>query len=104
LKPAFLETLSVGTHHMAIISERGPAETHFTILEAKKDPVVEKPVSDKPGENISAIQDSAKSGAKGKISKSSGSPKTGDGSLIGLMMILMLAGASGCIGMTRRNN
>ena len=42
LKPSYLETLSVGKHMLAIVSDTGTAETEFTVLAAEGEAVDSK--------------------------------------------------------------
>lgn len=72
LKPEYLKTLADGKHTLSIVSERGTADTTFTILNSKSD-----------------------TAAKKTISKAA---KTGDTSSLALWVVIILITGSGIIG------
>ncbi|MGL6199558.1 MAG: hypothetical protein ACRC3H_11565 [Lachnospiraceae bacterium] len=72
LKPEYLKTLAAGKHTLGIVSERGTAETTFTILNSKSD-----------------------TAAKKTISKAA---QTGDSSSLVLWSVIILITGSGIIG------
>ena len=72
LKPEYLKTLAAGKHTLGIVSERGTAETTFTILNSKSDTAAKKTIS-------KAVQ-------------------TGDSSSLVLWSVIILISGSGIIG------
>lgn len=78
LKPSYLETLSAGKHTLAIVSDTGTAETEFTVVAAEKQPADDESANDK------AASDSDKESLA----------KTGDGSMLPITVLSILAVAS----------
>lgn len=78
LKPSYLETLSVGKHTLAIVSDTGTAETEFTVVAAEKQPADDESANDK----------AASDGDKESLAK------TGDGSMLPITVLSVLAVAS----------
>lgn len=79
LQPSYLDTLSVGKHTLAIVSDTGTAETEFTVAAAEEQGVPEGQVTDNEVVN---------SGDKESL------PKTGDGSALPIAVLSILAIAS----------
>lgn len=75
LKPSYLETLSVGKHTLAIVSDTGTAETEFTVVAAEKQVVDDESANDK----------AASDGDKESLAK------TGDGSMLPITVLSILA-------------
>lgn len=75
LQPSYLDTLSVGKHTLAIVSETGTAETEFTVAAAEEQGVSEGQVTDNEVVN---------SGDKESL------PKTGDGSVLPIAVLSIL--------------
>lgn len=75
LQPSYLDTLSVGKHTLAIVSDTGTAETEFTVAAAKEQAVSEGQVTDNEVVN---------SGDKESL------PETGDGSVLPIAMLSIL--------------
>ena len=78
LKPSYLETLSVGKHTLAIVSDTGTAETEFTVVAAEK----------QAADDGSADGKAANDGDKGSLAK------TGDGSMLPMTALFALVLAS----------
>lgn len=78
LKPSYLETLSAGKHTLAIVSDTGAAETEFTVVAAEKQPADDESANDK----------AASDGDKESLAK------TGDGSMLPITVLSVLAVAS----------
>ena len=78
LKASYLETLPVGKHTLAIVSDTGTAETEFTVVAAEKQVVDDESANDK------AASDSDKESLA----------KTGDGSMLPITVLSILAVAS----------
>lgn len=78
LKPSYLETLSAGKHTLAIVSDTGTAETEFTVVAAEKQPADDESANDK----------AASDGDKESLAK------TGDGSMLPITVLSVLAVAS----------
>lgn len=78
LKPSYLETLSAGKHMLAIVSDTGTAETEFTVVAAEKQVVDDESANDK----------AASDGDKESLAK------TGDGSMLPITVLSILAVAS----------
>ena len=76
LQPSYLDTLSVGKHTLAIVSDTGTAETEFTVAAAEEQAVSEGQVTDNEVVN---------GGDKESL------PKTGDGSVLPIAMLSILA-------------
>ncbi len=57
LKPSYLETLSVGKHMLAIVSDTGTAETEFTVLAAEGEAVDSKADNDGDKESLAKTGD-----------------------------------------------
>ena len=57
LKPSYLETLSVGKHTLAIVSDTGTAETEFTVLAAEGEAVDSKADNDGDKESLAKTGD-----------------------------------------------
>ena len=75
LKASYLETLSVGKHTLAIVSDTGTAETEFTVVAAEKQVVDDESANDK----------AASDGDKESLAK------TGDGSMLPITVLSILA-------------
>ena len=75
LKPSYLETLSVGKHTLAIVSDTGTAETEFTVVAAEKQVVDDESANDK----------AASDGDKESLAK------TGDDSMLPITVLSILA-------------
>ena len=69
LQPSYLDTLSVGKHTLAIVSDTGIAETEFTVLAAEGEAVDSKADNDGDKESLA---------------------KTGDGSVLPIAMLSIL--------------
>ena len=78
LKPSCLETLPVGKHTLAIVSDTGTAETEFTVVAAEKQVIDDESANDK------ATSDSDKESLA----------KTSDGSILPITVLSILAVAS----------
>ena len=78
LKPSYLETLSAGKHTLAIVSDTGTAETEFTVVAAEKQQADDESANDK----------AASDGDKESLAK------TGDGSMLPITVLSVLAVAS----------
>lgn len=78
LNVSYLETLSAGKHTLAIVSDTGTAETEFTVVAAEKQVVDDESANDK------AASDSDKESLA----------KTGDGSMLPITALSILAVAS----------
>ncbi|WP_419049047.1 immunoglobulin domain-containing protein [Enorma massiliensis] len=78
LKPSYLETLSADKHTLAIVSDTGTAETEFTVVAAEKQPADDESANDK----------AASDGDKESLAK------TGDGSMLPITVLSVLAVAS----------
>lgn len=77
LKPSYLETLPVGKHTLAIVSDTGTAETEFTVLAAEGEAVDSKDDNDGDKESLA---------------------KTGDGSMLPIAALSILAMVSAAAG------
>lgn len=75
LQPSYLDTLSVGKHTLAIVSETGTAETEFTVAAAEEQAASEGQVTD---------NEVANDGDKESL------PKTGDNSVLPIAMLSIL--------------
>ena len=75
LKTSYLETLPVGKHTLAIVSDTGTAETEFTVVAAEKQVVDDESANDK----------AASDGDKESLAK------TGDGSMLPITVLSILA-------------
>ena len=73
LKPFYLETLSVGKHTLAIVSDTGTAETEFTVLAAEEEAADSKAANDGDKDSLA---------------------KTSDGSMLPITVLSILAVAS----------
>lgn len=73
LQPSYLDTLSVGKHTLAIVSDTGTAETEFTVLAAEGEAVDSKADNDGDKESLA---------------------KTGDSSMLSIAVLSILAIAS----------
>ena len=82
LKPSYLETLSAGKHTLAIVSDTGTAETEFTVVAAEKQAADDESANDK----------AASDGDKESLAK------TGDGSMLPITVLSILAVASIAVG------
>lgn len=82
LKPSYLETLSAGKHTLAIVSDTGTAETEFTVVAAEKQAADDESANDK----------AASDGDKESLAK------TGDGSMLPIAILSILAVASIAVG------
>ena len=83
LKPSYLETLPVGKHTLAIVSDTGTAETEFTVLAAEGEAVDSKDDNDGDKESLA---------------------KTGDGSMLpiaALSILAMVSAAAGALSLRR---
>lgn len=78
LNASYLETLPAGKHTLAIVSDTGTAETEFTVVAAEK----------QPADNESANDKAASDGDKESLAK------TGDGSMLPITVLSILAVAS----------
>lgn len=78
LNASYLETLPAGKHTLAIVSDTGTAETEFTVVAAEKQPADDESANDK-----AASDDDKESLAK-----------TGDGSMLPITVLSILAVAS----------
>ena len=78
LNASYLETLPAGKHTLAIVSDTGTAETEFTVVAAEKQVVDDESANDK------ATSDSDKDSLA----------KTGDGSMLPITVLSILAVAS----------
>lgn len=83
LKPSYLETLSVGKHTLAIVSDTGTAETEFTVVAAEKQVVDDESANDKADND----------GDKESLAK------TGDDSMLPITVLSILAVVSIATGM-----
>lgn len=59
LQPSYLDTLSVGKHILAIVSDTGTAETEFTVLAAEGEAVDSKADNDGDKESLAKTGDSS---------------------------------------------
>lgn len=59
LQPSYLDTLSVGKHTLAIVSDIGTAETEFTVLAAEGEAVDSKADNDGDKESLAKTDDSS---------------------------------------------
>lgn len=75
LQPSYLDTLSVGKHTLAIVSETGTAETEFTVAAAEEQAVPEGQVTD--NEVVNSVDKESL-------------PKTGDGSVLPIAVLSIL--------------
>lgn len=78
LNASYLETLPAGKHTLAIVSDTGTAETEFTVVAAEKQPADDGSANDK----------AASDGDKESLAK------TGDGSMLPITALSILAVAS----------
>ena len=78
LNASYLETLPAGKHTLAIVSDTGTAETEFTVVAAEKQPADDESANDK----------AASDGDKESLAK------TGDGSMLPITVLSVLAVAS----------
>ena len=78
LNASYLETLPAGKHTLAIVSDTGTAETEFTVVAAEKQPADDESANDK----------AASDGDKESLAK------TGDGSMLPITVLSILAVAS----------
>ena len=83
LQPSYLDTLSVGKHTLAIVSDTGTAETEFTVAAAEEQAVSEGQVTDNEADN---------DGDKESLAK------TGDSSVLSIAALSILAVASIAVG------
>lgn len=83
LNASYLETLPAGKHTLAIVSDTGTAETEFTVVAAEKQPADDESANDK----------AASDGDKESLAK------TGDGSMLPITVLSILAVASIATGM-----
>ena len=83
LKASYLETLPVGKHTLAIVSDTGTAETEFTVVAAEKQVVDDESANDK----------AASDGDKESLAK------TGDDSMLPITVLSILAVVSIATGM-----
>ena len=79
-KTSYLETLPVGKHTLAIVSDTGTAETEFTVVAAEKQVVDDESANDKAASDSDSDKESL--------------AKTGDGSILPITVLSILAVAS----------
>ena len=91
LKASYLETLSVGKHTLAIVSETGTAATEFTVKAAASDDI------QPPQTGNNQTGDSHNSGTS---TGDTVSPQTGDSSNVVLWVSLLFASGAGFLGAT----
>ena len=91
LKASYLETLSVGKHTLAIVSETGTAATEFTVKAAASDDI-QPPQT---GNNQTGDSDNS-----GTSTGDTVSPRTGDSSNVVLWVSLLIASGAGLLGAT----
>ena len=91
LKAPYLETLSVGKHTLAIVSETGTAATEFTVKAAASDDI------QPPQTGNNQTGDSHNSGTS---TGDTVSPQTGDSSNVVLWVSLLFASGAGLLGAT----
>ena len=91
LKASYLETLSVGKHTLAIVSETGTAATEFTVKAAASDDI------QPPQTGNNQTSDSHNSGTS---TGDTVSPQTGDSSNVVLWVSLLFASGAGLLGAT----
>ena len=91
LKAPYLETLSVGKHTLAIVSETGTAATEFTVKAAASDDI------QPPQTGNNQTGDSHNSGTS---TGDTVSPRTGDSSNVVLWVSLLFASGAGLLGAT----
>lgn len=91
LKAPYLETLSVGKHTLAIVSETGTAATEFTVKAAASDD------TQPPQTGNNQTGDSHNSGTS---TGDTVSPRTGDSSNVVLWVSLLFASGAGLLGAT----
>ena len=91
LKASYLETLSVGKHTLAIVSETGTAATEFTVKAAASDDI------QPPQTGNDQTGDSDNSGTS---TGDTVSPRTGDSSNVVLWVSLLFASGAGLLGAT----
>lgn len=91
LKASYLETLSVGKHTLAIVSETGTAATEFTVKAAASDDI-QPPQT---GNNQTGDSDNS-----GTSTGDTVSPRTGDSSNVVLWVSLLFASGAGLLGAT----
>ena len=91
LKASYLETLSVGKHTLAIVSETGTAATEFTVKAAASDD------TQPPQTGNNQTGDSHNSGTS---TGDTVSPQTGDSSNVVLWVSLLFASGAGLLGAT----
>ena len=91
LKAPYLETLSVGKHTPAIVSENGTAATEFTVKAAASDD------TQPPQTGNNQTGDSHNSGTS---TGDTVSPQTGDSSNVVLWVSLLFASGAGLLGAT----
>ena len=91
LKASYLETLSVGKHTLAIVSETGTAATEFTVKAAASDDI------QPPQTGNDQTGDSHNSGTS---TGDTVSPQTGDSSNVVLWVSLLFASGAGLLGAT----
>ena len=92
LKASYLETLSVGKHTLAIVSETGTAATEFTVKAAASDD------TQPPQTGNNQTGDSHNSGTS---TGDTVSPQTGDSSNVVLWVSLLFASGAGIVGSNR---
>lgn len=83
LNASYLETLSAGKHTLAIVSDTGTAETEFTVLAAEGEAADSKTANDSDKESL---------------------PETGDGSMLpiaALSILAMVSAAAGALSLRR---
>ncbi len=83
LNASYLETLSAGKHTLAIVSDTGTAETEFTVLAAEEEVADSKTANDSDKESLA---------------------KTGDGSMLpiaALSILAMVSAAAGALSLRR---
>lgn len=85
LQPSYLDTLPVGKHTLAIVSDTGTAETEFTVAAAKEQAASEGQTAVK---GQAADNEVVNSGDKESL------PKTGDGSVLPIAALSILVIAS----------
>lgn len=92
LKASYLETLSVGKHTLAIVSETGTAATEFTVKAASASDDIQPPQT---GNDQTGDSDNS-----GTSTGDTVSPQTGDSSNVVLWVSLLFASGAGLLGAT----
>ena len=90
LKASYLETLSVGKHTLAIVSETGTAATEFTVKAAAASDDIQPPQT---GDDQTGDSDNS-----GTSTGDTVSPQTGDSSNVVLWVSLLFASGVGLFG------